>query len=84
MNDSNFLLKTNKNQLKSFKLLATTKKRNRCNHKPREVLPIKLAHITKKEQYNTIRILRITFCEGLKQGSFIKWQDILQKNRKNN
>lgn len=38
-----------------------------------------LPHITIKEQYETIEILAITFCEGIKQATYINWQLILQK-----
>ena len=38
-----------------------------------------------KEQYETIKVLGITFCKSLKEACFLNWQQILQKmeNHKN-
>ena len=38
-----------------------------------------LPNITIKEQFETIEILGITFCEGLKEATLINWQQIVQK-----
>ena len=38
-----------------------------------------LPGITIRDRYETIKILGISFCEGLKQTAFINWQKILQK-----
>ena len=65
---------TTRNQEKTKILPITT---NLIN-----ILQQRLPDLTIKEQYDTINILGITFCEGMKQTSIINWQKILQKMEK--
>lgn len=92
--DSNFLLKE---QTSAEKVINFFQKLNKAswaikNFEKTKILPIntdqitylkeRLPHITIKEQHETIDILGITFCEGLKQTKILSWQIILIKMQK--
>ena len=92
--DSNFYLKNQEsviNVTKFFQKLNLATGAS-INQEKTKILPINtdiintlqqtLPNLTIKGQYDTINILRITFCESMKQTSLLNWQIILQKMEK--
>ena len=92
--DSNFYLKNQEsviNVIKFFQKLNLVTGAT-INQEKTKILPIntdntntlrqKLPNLTMKDQYDTIHILGITLCEGMKQTCLLNWQIILQKMEK--
>ena len=92
--DSSFYLKNQEsviNVIKFFQKLNLATGAT-INQEKTKILPIntdntntlqqKLPNLTMKDQYDTIHILGITFCEGMKQTCLLNWQIILQKMEK--
>ena len=92
--DSNFYLKNQESVINGIKFfqklnLATGAT---VNQEKTKILPINtdntnflqqtLPSLTIKDQYDTINILGMTFCEGIKQTCLLNWQIILQKMEK--
>ena len=94
VDDSNFYLKNQEsviNVIKFFQKLNLATGAT-INQEKTKILPIntdntntlrqKLTNLTMKDQYDTIHILGITLCEGMKQTCLLNWQIILQKMEK--
>ena len=92
--DSSFYLKNQEsviNVIKFFQKLNLATGAT-INQEKTKILPIntdntntlqqKLPNLTMKDQYDTIHILGIIFCEGMKQTCLLNWQIILQKMEK--
>ena len=89
--DSNFLLKEQKSAEKVMSFFQKLSKASGAtiNFEKTKILTIntdqitllqeRLPHIKIKEQYETIKTLKILLCEGLKQATFINWQLTLTK-----